>query len=265
MSHCDAMLGHRLLICGDFNFAGDGGVAKELVDLLDEHELSQFVSVPTRDNNILDILATCETDAVVTSEVIVTNLGLPFDHNLVSCKLLVELELQPPVKQTFRDYKSIDVSKFRRMLSESPLFTAPEASAADYADQIETITTEIINELAPIKTCSKVKRRRPHVWLSDEAISAKRRRRRLERKWKKGGLEKDRLEYRKECKNANSLITKSLQDHNRVNIEEAGNDSKKKWQSVKKLLQPPTDVPHQCAITPSSFAEFFIKKVKKHS
>ena len=263
LSHCDAMLGHRLLICGDFNFAGDCGVAKELVDLLDEHGSSQFVSVPTRDNNILDILAACETDAMVTSEVIVTNLGLPFDHNLVSCKLLVELESQPPVKQTFRDCKSIDVSKFRRMLSESPLFTAPELSAADYADQIETITTEIINELAPIKTCSKVKRRRPHVWLSDEAISAKRRRRRLERKWKRGGLEKDRLEYRKECKNANSLTTKSLQDHNRAKIEEAGNDSKKKWQSVKKLLQPPTDVPHQCAITPSFFAEFFIKKVDK--
>ena len=162
------------------NFPESSGIGEELLCLLDEHGLTQYVSEPTRENNILDIIATCEEDSVVGLPVKVTNLGVPFDHNLVSCQLHVGLEIQSRAAHTYRDYKSIDVSKFRQMLSTSSLFSAPEASASAYANQIESVTTTIINELAPLKTSFINKRRKPHVWLSDEATAAKRRKRRLE-------------------------------------------------------------------------------------
>ena len=129
---------------------------------------------------------------------------------------------------TFRDLKSIDVSRFRQMLSSSSLFIAPADSADDYAMQIENVGHDIIDQLVPLKTDSRIKHKKPHVWLSDEAVAAKRHRRRLERKWKAGGGEKERWEYRAQCKKANSLITKSLQDHNRDKIKEAENNPKAK-------------------------------------
>ena len=98
---------------------------------------------------------------------------------------------------------------------------------------------------------------------SDEAVAAKRHRRRLERKWKSGGGERERLEYRAQCKKANSLITKSLQDHNRDKIEEAGNNPKTRWQRINKLLYPTKDNNSNSSIyDPSAFVNFFNQKVR---
>ena len=145
LSFYDASIGHRLLVCGDVNYPESSGIGEELLCLLDEHGLTQYVSEPTRENNILDIIATREEDSLVGLPDKVTNLGVPFDHNLVSCQLHVGLERQSRVVHTYRDFKSIDVSRFRQMLSTSTLFSALEASPSAYANQIESVTTTIIN------------------------------------------------------------------------------------------------------------------------
>ncbi len=102
--------------------------------------------------------------------------------------------------------------KFERTLHESPLFTAPALTVDEYADQIETTVVEALNKFAPLRQ----RRRRPAKpnsrWLSQDAMDAKRQRRRLERVWKRSGAESDRLAYRKSCRRANKVINMSRRD-----------------------------------------------------
>ena len=55
-------------------------------------------------------------------------------------------------------------------------------------------------------------------WLSAEAVSAKRERRRMERRWQWTRKEEDRLEYRRVCRTTNKLINKSRQDYYQMTV-----------------------------------------------
>ena len=74
------------------------------------------------------------------------------------------------MKQSFRDLKNIDVLRFRQLLSSSTLFSDPAESADEFANQIEIVGSEIMDQLAPLKIKFKTKRKRPQIWLTDEAI-----------------------------------------------------------------------------------------------
>ena len=263
LSYCATSFGQRVLLCGDVNFSGNSGdVDDELLTLLREHGFIQLVNEPTRNNNILDVIAVYGEEVKMYSDVNVLDLGPPFDHKLVSCKIKLCIEQQSEVKQSFRDLKNIDVLRFRQ-LSSSTLFSDPAESADEFANQIEIVGSEIMDQLAPLKTKFKTKRKRPQIWLTDEAIKAKRQRRRLERKWKSSGNEETRQEYRKQCKKTNSLITESLQDHNRQKIQEAGSDSKRKWQGIKKLLLVEMKIQLQVASLQAILLNFFLREFAK--
>ena len=66
-------------------------------------------------------------------------------------------------------------------IRSSPLFTDPAGTADEYLAQIDTVTTDILNEIAPLRSirCHRLSTDRN---LSPEAMAAKRKRRRLERK-----------------------------------------------------------------------------------
>ena len=76
-------------------------------------------------------------------------------------------------------------------------------------------------------------------WLSAEAVAAKRRRRRLERKRNRSEI--DRVAYRTACRHANALINQSRKDHIRSELE-ACTDPRQRWMVAKKLLH--TDNKH---------------------
>ena len=125
----------------------------------------------------------------MVSDVAVQDLGPPFDHNLVSCRIHIDVEAQILTRHSFRDFKNTDLPKLRHLFLSSSLFTSPAESADDYAAQFEKVSTEILDELAPVKITSKKSRTKPRIWLSDEALAAKRKRRRLERAWKSNRCE----------------------------------------------------------------------------
>ena len=74
-------------------------------------------------------------------------------------------------------------------------------------------------------------------WLSAEAVSAKRERRRMERRWQWTRKEEDRLEYRRVCRTTNKLINKSRQDYYQNRLLECDKlSAAKRWQTVNELL-----------------------------
>ena len=119
----------KLLLCGDFNMPGSPEtVDDDVITMLDEHGFIQLVKNPTREENILDLIAISEECTGIISQVTVRDVGPPFDHRLVGCTLNVDLTRQPHVKYTFRDLKRIDLCKLKHMFSESTLFSDPADS-----------------------------------------------------------------------------------------------------------------------------------------
>ena len=52
----------KLLLCGDLNCPGldSGHPDADVTDLIDSFGLTQHVHQPTRDENLLDVIATCD-------------------------------------------------------------------------------------------------------------------------------------------------------------------------------------------------------------
>ena len=73
-----------LLLCGDLNCPGldSGHPDADMADLIDSFVLTQLVHQPTRDENLLDVLAT--EDPTTISDLFIDAAGLISDHRLLT-------------------------------------------------------------------------------------------------------------------------------------------------------------------------------------
>ena len=92
---------------------------------------------------------------------------------------------------------------------------------------METELTSILDEVPPLKTGHWTGPRKAQNWLSPEAVDAKKRRRRLERRWKASNAEPDRLAYWDDYSTTNKLITTSFAASNLERIYEASKNPKR--------------------------------------
>jgi len=128
------------------------------------------------------------------------------------------------------------------------------------------VLTELLDKHAPVRTSH---RRPPNIsrWLSDEAITAKRLRRRLERRWRSTGSDADQVNYRRACRDANRLIKASHRDHLRCRIDSAGSDWTQRWRVVDELLQSrdrdKSRIDTENCHLSKSFAQYFVSKTDK--
>ena len=109
----------------------------------------------------------------------------------------------------YREIRSVDPAEFERRLRRSVLFTSPERSTDAFETQLRSVVTQLLDEMAPLRTSRKRKSKPITRWLSRDAITAKRTRRKLERRWARSKLESDRLAFRNACRYANKLIVQS--------------------------------------------------------
>ena len=103
-------------------------------------------------------------------------------------------------------------------------------------------------------------------WLSPEAVAAKRVRRRLERKWRSTGLDRDRRAYRHGCRTANKLIQTSRKNYFQTKLSTCSQQSSsKRWRTINELLHADTTDRSRTDAENSalcrSFAEFFVSKI----
>jgi len=106
------------------------------------------------------------------------------DHHLVTCRLGVPPPPSPVMKSfTYRSLRRIDKQEFCRDILQSWLYGSQQSDADEYADLFDAEVTRVLEIHAPLRTgrrrCSG---QHDTYVLSDEAVEAKRRRRRLERR-----------------------------------------------------------------------------------
>ena len=149
----------RLLICGDFNAPGkdDSSINQGLDDVLETLGLEQHVHSPTRANpdHLLDLIVSDQPSNI--REVRVVDSGAVSDHQLIVSSLDIgpSSSSRRPVTFTFRRIKNIDPSDFEARLRRSSLFTSPAEDAESFADQIESVVTAVLDEVAPLETRSR--------------------------------------------------------------------------------------------------------------
>ena len=96
-------------------------------------------------------------------------------------------------------------------------------------------------------------------------MSYRRRRRQLERKWKRSGTEDDRSRYRLACRQANNAINLARQQHHQNILEETKHDPKRRWKFIKGLLHSSPVKPETTELEDAnlsvSFGTFFQNKI----
>jgi len=101
----------RLVLCGDLNCPGDDGtINSNLDEVLVSCGLMQLVLQPTRDANLLDIVAT--SDPGVVQDVHVVYCTDVSDHRLVVARIQSRHPPPPVVQFTYRDLKRLNHAKF---------------------------------------------------------------------------------------------------------------------------------------------------------
>lgn len=267
LSAVSAATTDRLLLCGDLNCPGVDAVsvADELSDVIDTFGLQQHVREPTRysPDHLLDVLAT--DPALCLRNVRVDDAGLVSDHRLVVATLVVDAaKHNPPVVFTYRRIKNIDTADFEQRLYDSPLFSSPATTVDSFADQMQQVIVSTLDEVAPLRRCVRRPSKAITKFLSDDAIEAKRLRRRLERRWLVTRAETDRAAYRRSCRLANSAINASRQHHFREQLNNAAT-AKDRWRVAKELLHSTTTTHNRTLDELNNlcnlFSNFFVDKI----
>ena len=99
----------------------------------------------------------------------------------------------------YRKLREIDIDEFRKDIETSEMYTHPGTNVVDLTNQYNATLRELLDEHAPVtERLVNVQSKCP--WYSDGLRSAKRHKRRLERKFRKSKLEADKQIYLDACK-----------------------------------------------------------------
>ena len=265
----------RLVVCGDFNCGGEdsSSIGLDLQNILDIHAMQQFVTTATRlqeagSGRLLDLVI-ARAGSTRISQLSVHPTHDISDHHLVTWSLATRM-LPPRKLITFfhRNLKGIDKKKFQDDILASAVYSDPADTVDGFTEQLEQTVGDILERHCPLRKRTKfASARRDGHWLSDDAISAKRERRKLERKWKKSGDEQDRIKYRKHCRVTNRKILGARQKFYQDRIEEAGRDPRRRWSVINDVLHATSETKvmseDECRKMSHVFADYFVDKVRK--
>ena len=127
---------------------------------------------------------------------------------------------------------------------------------------MERVVTSALDDTCPAKTRRVRLSRHRRSPLSPEATMAKRKRRRLERRWIRSGRESDKADFRRCCRDTNRLINESRRQSVSSRLGQCAN-ARQRWSAVRKLLHDD----NQSARTSDDasfcnmFANYFVSKI----
>ncbi|XP_046862994.1 uncharacterized protein LOC124456651 [Xenia sp. Carnegie-2017] len=237
-----------LLITDDFNFHVDNKSdvdANNFSDLLESFNLCQHVMESTHcAGHTMDLIISRNSENILNSLNVV---DVPIsDHRLIICSLDLK---KPPFEKRriqYRQLISVNYDNFRKDVMNSPF--GPEVQhapvdssmnpfevASHLVDLYDNVLLSLIDSCAPVKTKTIILRPRA-AWYSNGIAECKKRRRRLERKWRRTRLLCDRVNYEKQCAECRDLIYKTKKDYFNTVISENIHDQRVFFQTVNHLL-----------------------------
>ena len=182
-------------IAGDLNLHMESNCpyAKQLSELLDVYNLKQHIHEPTHiKGNILDLVITENRDNYFQDATISRH--DVSDHFLVSFRLATKLASCSSKEIRYRSIKKVDMDQFNKMVATKldalPVTKDLKAKVRSY----NTALRQLVDEVAPVK--SKVIKLVPNApWFDEEYANIRKLRRKAEKRYRRTGLERHRVEY----------------------------------------------------------------------
>ena len=255
-----------ILVCGDFNIHVDNSddpYASALADLCDSMDLLQHVhSLTQLSGHTLDLIITRKMDSIITSSPVAD--CFLSDHSTVLCDLNLTKSAVSVKKITYRKLKSIDMNSFKNDLRSSELCQSAPVDLDGLVDCYNTTLTTILDKHAPL--CSKVVAARARVpWFSDQIRSAKRNRRKAERRWRTSKLDADWRVFKVLKNRTTYLMNMERREFYSDLINENSHDQRKLFSVTGKLLNRAKETPFPPHSDKTTLANdmglFFVKKI----
>ena len=158
------------------------------------------------------------------------------------------------------------MDSFCKEIMDSPLLQDQATDLDMMVDQYDRVLRQLLDQHAPKK--KRLVTVRPSAqWYTSDVVAEKRKRRRLERRWRASRLQWDRDQYVRQCYVVNNLIATLKSAHYTSIINEHSSDQRILFATVNKLLQKPSEKRYPPSVDNSalanSFADFFINKIDK--
>ena len=213
----------KFVLIGDFNFHVDDQndtQAQRFIKLLDSYNLKQHVTNTTHEaGHTLDLIIT-RTEELCVSDIKIDN-SVPSDHSAVIFNLPSKSPGLPTKVISYRKWRNIDTTSLKEDINDSALLSSDTHISVSQAVQLyDNGITKIIDKHAPVVT-KEIKIRPNTSWYTSEIAREKRKRRKLERKWRKSRLQIDRDIFKSQRQHVNSLICKAKQEYYAERISNA--------------------------------------------
>ena len=130
------------------------------------------------------------------------------DRNAVHFKLSIDKSSFISKEIVYRRWKSVDSTEFCADICQSSLHTSSAHHITDLVKQYNTVLGELADKhaLKPTRTVT-VRPRAP--WYTDEIVSAKYLKRKLEHKWLNSKLTVDYMAYKQQCQQVTRMLLES--------------------------------------------------------
>jgi len=157
-----------------------------------------------------------------------------------------------------------DDEEFRNDVMASTLFSSPACNVNDLCDQYDSELSKVVDVCAPLKTRFVISR--PFApWYNEEIAGEKRKRRKLERRWRKSGTEADKLQYYDQCSRVRKLLKSSKMSYYASLINENKSDYKVLFNTIDRMLHCTPQNHYPSCSSPKElcdkFADFFCDKI----
>ena len=252
-------------IVGDFNLHLDipSATTTTFNDILASFDTKQHVNFPTHiHGHWLDILITRSSCKNIQTPTVVDGLS---DHNTVIADL--EVPIAPAVSKHnmfYRAIHSINIASFMTDIITSDLVTHPKEYVSDLYKQYRQILKTLFDKHAPTKSKS-VSQKPPAPWMTPEIIQSKRRRRYLERVWRKSRSSLDRSRYTRQCHLCNRQMSKAKSYYYENMVANNSATPKQPWKCLNEILhrRPAPSLPTHASIKSlcNSFSSHFKDKI----
>ena len=164
-----------------------------------------------------------------------------------------------------RKLKNIDINCFTDDIKTSDLITSLRSDLQDAVQQYNCVLSGHLDTHAPVKEKTvKIDHKAP--WFHDDIYSAREKRRRLERRWRKDQLGIHRQLYRDQHQLVVHLIKDAKKTYYNNLVDQQKSDSKHLFKVSKQLMHLDKDLPFPKSSSTKDLAEnfnnFFISKIE---
>ncbi|XP_041467318.1 uncharacterized protein LOC121417647 [Lytechinus variegatus] len=252
------------VLLGDFNVHFDCPDKQDVarfIRILSSSGLSQHVSGPThRRGHTLDLVISRSSEGIVHSTRVIDS--RMSDHAVIAID--VNLPKPPSLRTSMqrRKFGTIDHDIFEADLLNRLSDVHFEGNIDLLVQQIDMVTTEVLDRHAPLSTCSSRVRHRPR-WYNAAVDDARRQRRRSERKWRKSKTNDDLVQYEMAQEMVRSTVCEAKKDYLKESL--SSNSPREVFSSINMLLNRNEhvlpDTSSSCKLA-NAFCRYFTSKIK---